>query len=189
MSVIGLLPLDVMMVDESQPQAAVMVLLNRQNHSVLLIHKAEFLRRHAGEMAFPGGKLEVSESLLACAQRECLEEVAIAATQYELLGCLPQHFTRHKVAVSPFVAEMTSSDYCIQIDRSELQDAFWIPLSALMNEENHRQRDAEIDGEMLSLHYFDYQRESVEGVKNHQIWGVTAHIIRDLLNCDLEYYL
>ncbi|NRB39725.1 MAG: CoA pyrophosphatase [Pseudomonadales bacterium] len=174
---------------DTASKAAVMVLIDKSTSSLLFIHKADFLRRHAGEIAFPGGKLEVGEDLLSCAQRECLEEVGIDESQYRLLGRLPRRVTRHKVAVYPFVAVLESCDVLIQIDKSELQDAFFVPLADLMNEDNHRQRVAEIDGQMMTLDYF-YHRRCVAGIDtDYKIWGVTAHVIRDFLALDVRAYL
>ena len=169
---------------ETQAMAAVMVLLDIEKHSLLVIHKADYLRRHAGEVAFAGGKLEAGETLLQCAQRECQEEVAISPEQYQLLGALPRRVTRHKMAVYPFVA-LLNPGYTVRIDEVEIQDAFLIPVAVLSDEKNHRQRMADIDGQPMLLDYFDYCRDMPDGDKNYQIWGVTAHIIRDLLKANI----
>lgn len=193
----GLTAVDKPLPSESDalPQAAVIILVDASEKQLLVIHKADFLRRHAGEIAFPGGKLEPDESLLQCAQRECDEEVGLASNTYHLLGRLPRRVTRHKVAVFPFVAMLKNEliddpSAALKIDRSELQDAFYIPLAELQRPENHRQRVAEIDGEEMQLDYFHYVRPlSVQGAseeKRYKVWGVTAHIIRDLLACDLS---
>lgn len=172
------------MMSELLPQAAVMILIDRHKKSLLVIHKADFLRRHAGEIAFPGGKLESGESLLVCAQRECLEEVGIHPNQYTLLGELPQRVTRHDVVVTPFVAEITLP-YTIKIDEGELQDAFFVSLDELNNPENHRQREAEINGVLMTLDYYAVHNKVNGEQVPHKIWGLTAHIMHDFLASEI----
>ena len=181
-----LLPIDTTSIDNIANKAAVMVLICPDQQGVLVVHKADFLRRHAGEMAFPGGKLEHNESFLACAMRECLEEVGFDQQCYQLLGQLPARSTRHKVQVIPFVARLVKSQP-IQIDQEELQDAFYISIKHLEDPHHHRHRRAKIDGEWMELDYYFFQRENNGQLLDYKIWGVTAHIISDFLKMEMTF--
>jgi 8-oxo-dGTP pyrophosphatase MutT (NUDIX family) len=154
------------------PQAAVVVLLNTDGTQLITIKKAAHLRRHAGEIAFAGGKLEAGESLLQCALRECREELGVSQHQLQLLGRLSPRRTRHHVAVHPFVAQLTE-DVVFSLDVNEVASVLMLDLDFVKTPGNLLQRDALIDGKSLRLAYYHYQGE--------KIWGVTAQIIRQLV--------
>jgi 8-oxo-dGTP pyrophosphatase MutT (NUDIX family) len=120
---------------------------------------------HKGQVCFPGGTWELSDSsLLRTALREAQEEIGLRAEDAEILGELDDICTlTSNYVISPFVA-MIPFPYSFEIDTKEIREVFAVPLSFLMDESNFRQ-------ESYSYEY-----------GGHLIWGATARILRQLID-------
>jgi 8-oxo-dGTP pyrophosphatase MutT (NUDIX family) len=149
---------------------------------VLLTERASHLRHHAGQISFPGGRVDESDtSPEHTALREAQEEVGIQADQVEILGNLPQYFTGTGFEVTPVVA-LIFPPLMLRTDPHEVAAAFEVPLSFLMNPCNHQRRQLAIgNGKGVRTFYAMPYQEFF-------IWGATAGILRNLfhfLNVDL----
>lgn len=140
--------------------------------TVLLTQRTEHLPSHAGQIAFPGGKIEeIDETPLSAALREAEEEVGLAPGRVEPIGYLRPYHSRTGFSIVPVVATVQPG-FTLTLDQSEVADAFEVPLSFLMNPENHQRESRVLRGELRHFFAMPYQ--------NRYIWGVTAGIIREL---------
>jgi 8-oxo-dGTP pyrophosphatase MutT (NUDIX family) len=113
-----------------------------QQLSVLLTHRARHLHAHAGQISFPGGRIEpYDRGPVEAALREASEEIGLATERIELLGTLAKYLTITRFEVTP-VAGMIEAPIELRLDASEVEDAFEVPLSFLMDTRNHQRRDA-----------------------------------------------
>ncbi len=139
---------------------------------VILTLRASALRDHSGQIAFPGGKIEDQDaSPAAAALRESKEEIGLSPALITPIGYLDPYLTGTGFRVVPVVARIDPA-YKLRIDPDEVDEAFEVPFSFLMNEANHELRAAEWRGAMRSFYAMIY------GERN--IWGATAGIIRNL---------
>ncbi|MCK6261825.1 CoA pyrophosphatase [Vibrio sp. ZSDE26] len=141
-----------------------------QGLSVVLTKRAKHLKHHPGQISFPGGKYEESDpSLLYTAIRETQEEVGISPEHIDIFGQMPELITVSHFSVTPVLAFISPS-YSMSIDRNEVDEAFEIPVSFML------------DKKQLHSHLFTINQNSHRvfalPYKNHFIWGMTAQIIQ-----------
>ena len=159
---------------EGQRRAAVLLpLVLRDNWQVILTQRPETMPSHAGQIAFPGGKAEIGETIAQTALRETEEEIGVGADHIELLGRLQSFDATGQYRVTPFVGVVAPTATVIP-DPREVESAFEVPLSFLMNPENHKRREVFFDGQDHVL--FDMPYEEADG-RHRNIWGMTAMTI------------
>jgi 8-oxo-dGTP pyrophosphatase MutT (NUDIX family) len=162
--------------DRLPPQltaAAVLIpIVRRQEElTVLLTERSADLTHHAGQISFPGGRMDPEDSdICATALRETHEEVGIRAEHIEIVGYLPPNPTVTGYAVTPVVA-LVAPQPSLTIDPLEVRSAFEVPLSFLLDARNQRQTEREFEGIVLPLVEFIYA--------GHRIWGATAGMLVD----------
>jgi 8-oxo-dGTP pyrophosphatase MutT (NUDIX family) len=153
--------------------AAVLVpVLARETLTVLLTLRTDHLPNHAGQIAFPGGKIEPGDrDAAAAAEREANEEIGLGLEFIEPAGYLDSMLTRTGFHIVPVVA-MVRPGFTLTPDAREVADVFEVPLSFLMDPRNHEQHSREIAGIMRRYYAMPYGERF--------IWGVTAAIIRNM---------
>ena len=152
--------------------AAVLVpIVLRDNPTVLLTQRHAGLSKHAGQIAFPGGRNDVGETPQQAALREAQEEVGLEPSHVQMLGYLPNYLTVTAYQVTPVVA-LVQPAFTLQLQRAEVDEAFEVPLSFLMNLENCKRQAREWHG--VARQYYAYQ------FGDRHIWGATAGMIRSL---------
>ncbi len=157
--------------------AAVLVpfIWDEEQWKLLFIHRANAGAFHRGEVAFPGGAAEKSDSDLAeTALRECQEELGIQKDQIELLGFLRQIQTISKYQVTPIVG-CVNWPQKLEITPDEVEGAFPIPVDWLMEPENWSIKEF-VTPEGLHRNTIFYKK-----FKNEVLWGMTARLTLDLL--------
>lgn len=161
------------MPDSLRPAAVLIPVIERADGLTLLLTlRSHELKHHAGQIAFPGGGLEVSdEDVIAAALRETHEEIGIAPEDVSVLGCLGVMATVTGYAVTPIVGSIPA-DAQMALDPVEVQEAFEVPLSFLLEERNVWRGEREFRG-----HRFPGVEYHFEG---YRIWGATAHMITEL---------
>ena len=130
------------------------------------------MRQHAGQIAFPGGKIDdTDEGPLDAALREAEEEIGLAAADVMPLGFLGPYFSTTGFRITPVVA-MVTPDAALTLNPVEVDAVFETPLPFLMDPANHHLHEREWKGAM--------RRYFAMPFGDHYIWGVTAGIIRML---------
>ncbi len=155
-------------------QAAVLVALIERDHAVtvLLTQRTDHLARHAGQISFPGGRIEPGDAgPSAAALRETHEEVGIEAHWIEPLGYLDPLDTITQFRIVPVVARLRPG-FEIRPDHNEVADVFEAPLSLFLDESRARMREIEFRGRLRTIHEFD--------VEGRRVWGATAAMLINL---------
>jgi 8-oxo-dGTP pyrophosphatase MutT (NUDIX family) len=160
--------------------AAVLIALvdRRDGLTVLLTQRAEHLTDHAGQISFPGGRVEPGDrDAVATALREAYEEVALDPVHVEVLGCLPDLLTGTGYCVTPVVA-LVHPPFTVTADDGEVAEIFEVPLAFLMNPAHHQTREFRYETGSRRFFSMPFPRTDSEGA--YFIWGATARMLRNL---------
>lgn len=156
-----------------KPAGVLIPLIDRASGlSVLLTQRSSALRLHAGQVSFPGGRMEHSDvNISVTALRETHEEVGISPEAVEIAGYLDPLPTVTGYAVTPVVGVIAAT-VNIVIDPGEVEAAFEVPLDFLMEERNQAHSTREIEGIRLPIVEFNFA--------GRRIWGATATMLLQL---------
>ncbi|TIV09835.1 MAG: CoA pyrophosphatase, partial [Mesorhizobium sp.] len=139
---------------------------------VLLTKRAEKLRSHSGQVAFPGGTIDPTDpGPEATALRETFEEIGLDRDHIEIIGRMPDYVSGSGYRIVPVLA-VVRPGFSLTLNADEVDAAFEVPLSFLMDPANHT-RDSRMWND---LEWFFYDMP----YGDQRIWGVTAGIIRTL---------
>lgn len=150
---------------------------------VLLTQRTAHLKKHAGQISFPGGRAEPDDaSLVATALREAQEEVGLHPDRIEILGHLPPYVTGTGFVVTPVVGLIEAEAHeheqlTLQPDAGEVAEVFEVPLAFLMNPAHHRRHELAFQGQALS--YFSMPWRAQPEASEYFIWGATAAMLRN----------
>jgi 8-oxo-dGTP pyrophosphatase MutT (NUDIX family) len=140
--------------------------------TVLLTQRSAHLNDHAGQISFPGGKIEPTDvSPLETALREAEEEIGLQREFVDPIGYLDLYGTSFGFRILPTVARVKPG-FALRVNRSEVDDAFEVPLAFLMNPANHQIHSRQFRG--IERHYYAMP------YAERYIWGATAGILRVL---------
>jgi 8-oxo-dGTP pyrophosphatase MutT (NUDIX family) len=153
--------------------AAVLVpiVLRESGATVLLTQRHADLSQHAGQIAFPGGRMDTGETALQAALRETFEETGLATEFISPLGYLDGYLTITQYVVTPVVA-LVREGFSLQAAPQEVDDIFEVPLSFLMDPANRQTQSREWKG--MTRHFYVYPHGE------RYIWGATAGMIKNL---------
>ena len=153
--------------------ASVLVVIYGKDPIVVMTEKPKHMKFHAGEISFPGGKLDTNDSdLLETALRETSEEIGLTITRDQVIGQLEPVITLNSgFLITPFISVI--DEIPILSANSEVEKIFHIPLeSFLKTMANDPEPSHNIIQEMYT---FEYQ--------NQVVWGASARILKQIRNC------
>lgn len=161
---------------EGKPvSAAVLIplIVRPEGISVMLTQRTAHLYDHAGQISFPGGRVEDSDiSPIATALRETLEETGLSEDYIEVMGTMPDYLTSTGFAITP-VLSLVRPGFTLTPDVFEVAEIFEVPLAFLADPANHRlYRGPLPDGRERLYYAMPWQK--------YFIWGATAGILRNL---------
>jgi 8-oxo-dGTP pyrophosphatase MutT (NUDIX family) len=159
-------------VEATRPAAVLVGVIDRPEPAVLLTLRNADLESHAGQIAFPGGKIEASDaSPAAAALREAEEEIGLERGLVDPIGHLDLYLTFSGFRILPTVARVDPS-HRLKLNRSEVDEAFEVPLAFLMDAQNHALHSRDWKGVIRRYYAMPFGER--------YIWGVTAGILRNL---------
>lgn len=171
---------DAIFMDREEAKAAVLVplVLRAEGLHVLLTQRTQHLSAHAGQVSFPGGKVEDTDtSPAATALRETHEETGVPPELVEVIGTLPQYRTASNFLVTPVVG-FVQPTFTIEADAFEVAEVFEVPLAFLMNPSNHKRHEVDTPKGKRDFYSMPYPR--ADGGEPYFIWGATAAMLRNL---------
>ena len=155
-----------------RPAAVLIPIVDHAEPTVLLTQRAAHLNDHAGQISFPGGKIDATDaSPLDAALREAWEEIGLTREFIDPIGYLDLYATGFGFRILPTLARIKPG-FKLRINETEVDDAFEVPLAFLMNPANHQLHAKEFRG--MERHYYAMP------FAERYIWGATAGILRVL---------
>lgn len=155
-----------------RPAAVLIAVIDHPEPTVLLTQRSPNLSSHAGQIAFPGGKIDATDaSPLDSALREAEEEVGLDRSFVDPVGYLDVYGTAFGFRILPTLARVRPG-FQLRINPGEVDDAFEVPLAFLMNPANHQLHAKEFRGVERSYYAMPFAER--------YIWGATAGILRML---------
>ncbi|MBA3878838.1 MAG: CoA pyrophosphatase [Sphingobium sp.] len=159
--------------DEASTAAAVLVAItDRREPGLILTQRTETLRRHAGQVAFPGGRIDPEdEDAIAAALREAEEEIALPPSAVRVIGTADRYRTGTGYDVTPVIG-IVPADLLLVPAEAEVAAVFEVPLDYVLDPANHREASAEWQGRTRRFYEIHWE--------NRRIWGATAGMIVNL---------
>lgn len=155
-----------------RPAAVLIPIVERVKPTVLLTTRAAHLNEHAGQISFPGGKIDPSDpSPLDTALREADEEIGLKRSFVDPIGYLDVYATGFGFRIMPVLARVKPG-FELTISQNEVDDVFEVPLAFLMDPVNHKLGSKEFRGMQRSFYEMPFEQR--------YIWGATAGMLRAL---------
>ena len=155
------------------PAAVLVPLVERARRvTVLLTQRTEHLSHHAGQISFPGGRVEPRDrGAVDTALRETEEEIGLDRSHIEVVGRLDIYETVTGFSITPVVG-IVDEGFSLRIDGAEVREAFEVPLDFVLDPANHQRHSREHDG---ARRYYDAMP-----YRDRYIWGATAGMLVNL---------
>ncbi|SVA62136.1 uncharacterized protein METZ01_LOCUS114990 [marine metagenome] len=160
--------------------AAVLVpiILDDKGYKILLTHRSPKLEDHAGQISFPGGRIDNQDkSPKNTALREAHEEIGINGSSIKILGHLDAYATATGFRILPIVS-IVEEGFDLKINSIEVESIFYLPMEFLMNSKNHKKETGTYKRQSTS-YKIEYEYNVIP-YENHHIWGATAAMLINL---------
>jgi 8-oxo-dGTP pyrophosphatase MutT (NUDIX family) len=160
-------------------RAAVLVplLLSEDGLELLFTVRSKHLSNHAGEIAFPGGRLDEGETCIQAASREAWEEIGLQIDVANIVGYLDDRPSPAEYSVTPVLALLEKPTHLV-LNPHEVTEVFFVPLQAL-SDITPRVEERYIRGQRRMIYFYPYH--------HRLIWGLTGNIVKNVL--DILYML
>jgi len=163
------------------PASVLIPIVEREHElTMLFTRRTAHLRSHSGQISFPGGRAEPADPTPeSTALRETHEEIGLAPERVRVLGRLGDYSTRTGYRITPVVGAV-AAPLELRPDAGEVEEVFEVPLSFLLDPQNHQRHSREFQGEMRWFYAIPY--------RDYYIWGATAGMLVNLYRhlCYLE---
>jgi len=153
------------------PAAVLIAVTDRPAPGLILTVRREHLRTHAGQVAFPGGRIDPGEDAITAALREAHEEVLVPTDQVDVIGEIEPYRTVTGYVVTP-VLGVLPPDLALEPHEHEVADVFEAPLDFVLAPSNQLRKSALFQGQ--TRHYYEIVWN------DRRIWGATAAMIVNL---------
>jgi len=153
------------------PAAVLIAITERAEPGVILTVRREHLRTHAGQVAFPGGRIDPGEDAVTAAMREANEEILLDPKEVEIIGPVDKYRTITGYVVTPVIG-VVPPDLSLEPHEHEVADWFEVPLGFILDPANQQRRSALFQGR--ERHYYEIMW------RDRRIWGATAAMIVNL---------
>jgi 8-oxo-dGTP pyrophosphatase MutT (NUDIX family) len=153
------------------PAAVLIAITDRRDPGIILTVRREDMRIHAGQVAFPGGRIEAGEDAVSAALREAHEEILLEPARVDMIGAIEPYRTVTGYVVTPAIA-VIPPDLPLTPHEREVADWFEAPLTFLLDPANQRRQSALFQGR--ERHYYEIVWNG------RRIWGATAAMIINL---------
>ena len=157
--------------EEPSPAAVLLAITDRSEPGLILTVRRDHLRTHAGQVAFPGGRIDPGETPVQAALREAHEELALEPAEVTILGEADPYRTVTGYHVSPVVG-LVPPDLNLTPNPGEVAGWFEAPLDFVLDPANQRRMSAEFRGRMRHYYQIDWE--------GRRIWGATAAMLVNL---------
>ena len=165
---------DLAAMDPPRAAAVLVPIVMRNELTVLLTQRTDTLSSHAGQIAFPGGRVDATDAdAKAAALREAHEEIGLEATFVEPVGYLDGYRTGTGYSITPLVA-LVRPGFELALAPGEVADAFEVPLAFLMSAVNHQQQEREWRGRRRAYWAMPFG--------DRFIWGATAGMLKNMFD-------
>jgi 8-oxo-dGTP pyrophosphatase MutT (NUDIX family) len=156
----------------TRPAAVLIPVTDRADPGVILTVRNANMRRHAGQIAFPGGRIDPEDDgPVDAALREAEEEIALPRSAVQVIGTGDRYRTVTGYCVTPVIGVVTP-DLVLRPAEAEVAEVFEVPLSFLLNRDNHVEGSADYQGQMRRFYEIPWE--------GRHIWGATAAMIVNL---------
>lgn len=153
------------------PAAVLVAITDRDEPGVILTTRREHMRTHAGQVAFPGGRIDPGEAAVVAALREAHEEILLEPAAVEVVGSIEPYRTVTGYVVTPVIG-VIGPDLPLEPHEHEVADVFEAPLGFILDPANQQRRSALFQG--AERHYYEIMWNG------RRIWGATAAMIVNL---------
>ncbi len=150
-----------------------------QELKFILTKRTESLKKHRGEISFPGGRKDKRDtSLEETALRETDEEIGVPPGKIKIIGRLDDLFTITRYIITPFIGVITEEVKCCSNGR-EVAELLYVPLEVFLHKDKFAERNIPKNGADFPVYYYYWN--------NYEIWGATAHIINQFMEILFDF--
>jgi len=161
-------------IGEPRPASVLVPIIKRPDPTILLTKRNGNLNKHAGQVSFPGGRIDAGDrDAEAAALRETHEEVGITSDYVSIKGRLDTYYTGTGFVITPIVG-LLEPDFTVVKQEDEVEEVFEVPLSFILDRQNHKNESAVWKG--MRRHYYTMPYEG------YFIWGATAAMLVNLVD-------